>query len=94
MKTQHINFEILNESLNIIATQLCTKMFLNGQVCKENFHPFAIVRDDATRSLDVCQRLACESIVSTICAVAWWLMPRTPDPEVGGSSPFTPQKYW
>ena len=38
-------------------------------------------------------------------AVAWWLMPRTPDPEVGGSSPtrvkpccvlgqgtFTPQK--
>ena len=40
-------------------------------------------------------------------AVAWWLMPRTPDPEVGGSSPtrvkscyvleqgaVTPQKYW
>ena len=40
-------------------------------------------------------------------AVAWWLMPRTPDPEVRGSSParvkpccvleqgaFTPQKYW
>ena len=40
-------------------------------------------------------------------AVAWWLMPRTPDPEVGGSTPtrikpccvleqgaFTPQKYW
>ena len=40
-------------------------------------------------------------------AMAWWLMPRTPDPEVGGSSPtrvkpccvleqgtFTPQKYW
>ena len=40
-------------------------------------------------------------------AVAWWLMPRTPDPEVGVSSPirvkpccvleqgtFTPQKYW
>ena len=40
-------------------------------------------------------------------AVAWWLMPRTPDPEVEGSSPtqikpccvlekgtFTPQKYW
>ena len=40
-------------------------------------------------------------------AAAWWLMPRTPDPEVGGSSPlrvkpccvleqgtFTPQKYW
>ena len=39
--------------------------------------------------------------------VAWWLMPRTPDPEVGGSSPtrvklccvleqgtFNPQKYW
>ena len=39
--------------------------------------------------------------------VAWWLMPRTTDPEVGGSSPtwvtpccvleqgaFTPQKYW
>ena len=39
-------------------------------------------------------------------AVAWWLMPRTPDPEVRGSSPtwvkpccvleqgtFTPQKY-
>ena len=41
------------------------------------------------------------------CVVAWWLMPRTPDPEVGGSSStrvkpccvleqgiFTPQKYW
>ena len=40
-------------------------------------------------------------------AVDWWLMPRTPDPEVGGSSPtrvkpccvleqgkFTPLKYW
>ena len=40
-------------------------------------------------------------------AMAWWLMPRTPDPEVGGSSPtrvkpccvleqgtFNPQKYW
>ena len=40
-------------------------------------------------------------------AVAWWLMPRTPDPEVGGLSPtrvkpccvleqgtFTPKKYW
>ena len=40
-------------------------------------------------------------------AVAWWLMRRTPDPEVGGLSPtrvkpccvleqgtFTPQKYW
>ena len=40
------------------------------------------------------------------CAVAWWLMPRTPDPEVGGSNPtlvkpccvleqgtFTTQKY-
>ena len=40
-------------------------------------------------------------------ALASWLMPRTPDPEVGGSSPtrvkpccvleqgtFTPQKYW
>ena len=40
-------------------------------------------------------------------AVAWWLMPRTPDPEVRGLSPtrvkpccvleqgtFTPQKYW
>ena len=39
--------------------------------------------------------------------VAWWLVPRNPDPEVGGSSPtrvkpccvleqgtFTPQKYW
>ena len=39
-------------------------------------------------------------------AVAWWLMPRTPDPEVGGSSPtrvkpccvieqhLLPKKYW
>ena len=40
-------------------------------------------------------------------AVAWWFMPRTPDPEVGGSSPtrvkpccvleqgtLTPEKYW
>ena len=41
-------------------------MFLNGQVCKENFHPFANVRDDVTKSLDVCHRfIACESIVST-----------------------------
>ena len=40
-------------------------------------------------------------------AVAWWLIPLTPDPEVGGSIPtrlkpcsvleqgtFTPPKYW
>ena len=45
--------------------------------------------------------------VDTNISLAWWLMPRTPDPEVGGSSPtrvkpccvleqgtFTPQKYW
>ena len=47
------------------------------------------------------------SVIILGSAVAWWLMPRTQDPEVGGSSPtgvkpccvleqgtFTPQKYW
>ena len=47
------------------------------------------------------------SIDSQGSAGAWWIMPRTPDPEVGGSSPirvrpfcvleqgtFTPQQYW
>ena len=28
-----------------------------------------------------------KSIIHEGSAVAWWLMPRTPDPEVGGSSP-------
>ena len=31
-----------------------------------------------------------ETVLSSLprgSAVAWWLMPRTPDPEVGGSSP-------
>ena len=47
------------------------------------------------------------SLMQSGDAVAWWLIPLTPDPEVGGSSPtrvkpcsvveqgiFTPQKYW
>ena len=28
-----------------------------------------------------------KTLVGYGCAVAWWLTPRTPDPEVGGSSP-------
>ena len=50
--------------------------------------------------------LDCQLLNHTGGAVAWWLTPRTPDPEVGGSSPtrvavlslsktYLPQKkYW
>ena len=47
------------------------------------------------------------SLMQSGNVVAWWLIPLTPDPEVGGSSPtrvkpcsvldqgiFTPPKYW
>ena len=49
-----------------------------------------------TRNINVCETfdfikwlLNCvyPSILLRGSAVAWWLMPRTPDPEVGGSSP-------
>ena len=61
MKTQHIQFKILNKRLslyfcNLLQFNFVLNMFLNGQVCKENFHSFADVRDDVTRSLDVCHR--------------------------------------
>ena len=41
-------------------------MLLMGHICKQNFHPFDDVKDDVTRSLDVCHRSACESIVSKL----------------------------
>ena len=39
-----------------------------------------------------CTAIVCHFVILDIShfgfsAVAWWLMPRTPDPEVGGSSP-------
>ena len=33
------------------------------------------------------------SLVIRGSAVVWWLMPRTPDPEVGGSSPTRVKPY-
>ena len=61
MKTQHILFGILNEILsyfycNVIQLNCVLNMLLIGQVCKENVHPFSDVKDDVTRSLDVCHR--------------------------------------
>ena len=61
MKTQHIEFEILNERLSVFKCNLIQLNFVQtilviGQICDANFHPFGDVRDDVTRSLDVCHR--------------------------------------
>ena len=61
MKTQHIKFEILNERLSVFK---CNPIQLNcvqnilviGRIYDINFRPFGDVRDDVTRSLDVCHR--------------------------------------
>ena len=70
-KTTRIKFEIPIEKLslfycNFIQRNFVLNMCLIGQICKENCHPFGDVRDDITRSLDVCQTLACYSIVSKL----------------------------
>ena len=61
MKTQHIKFEILNERLsvfkcNLIQLNFVLNILLIGRICDANFHPFGDVRDDVTRSLNVCHR--------------------------------------
>ena len=61
MKTQHIKFEILNERLFVFKCNLKKLNFVQnilviGRIYYANFHPFGDVRDDVTRSLDVCQR--------------------------------------
>ena len=61
MKTQHIQFEILNERLsvfksNLIQLNFVLNMLVIDRICNANFHPFDDVRDDVTRSLDVCHR--------------------------------------
>ena len=61
MKTQHIQFEILNERLSVFKCNLIQLNFVQnilviGRICDANFHPFYDIRDDVTRSLDVCHR--------------------------------------
>ena len=61
MKTQHMKFEILNEILsvfkfNLIQLNFVQNILVIGRICDTNFHPFGDVRDDVTRSLDVCHR--------------------------------------
>ena len=61
MKTQHIKLEILNERLsgfkcNLIQLNFVQNILVIGRICDANFHPFGDVRDDVTRSLDVCHR--------------------------------------
>ena len=61
MKTQHKIFEILNERLsvfkcNLIQLNFVLNMLVIGRICNANFHPFGDVRDDVTKSLDVCHR--------------------------------------
>ena len=61
MKTPHINFEILIECLtlfkcNLIQLNFVLNMLVMGRIYNANFHPFGDVRDDVTRSLDVCHR--------------------------------------
>ena len=71
MKTQRLKYKILKERLSLFYcnhTQLNSVLNLLsiGQICKQNFYRFDDVKDDVTRSLDVCHRLACESIVSRL----------------------------
>ena len=69
--------------------------------------PFCMCENKSTDQLrcNLYFRYIHSTIPNQGSAVAWWLMPRTPDPEVGGSSPtrvkpccvlkqgiFTPQK--
>ena len=61
MKTQHIKFEILNERLSVLKCNLIQLNFIQNilvidRICDANFHLFGDVRDDVTRSLDVCNR--------------------------------------
>ena len=61
MKTQHIKFEILNERLsvfkcNLILLNFVLNVLVFGRIYDANFHPFGDVRDDVTKSLDVCHR--------------------------------------
>ena len=61
MKTQHIKFEILNKGLSVFKCNLIKLNFVKnvlviGRICDANFHPFGNVRDDVTRSLNVCHR--------------------------------------
>ena len=67
MKRQHIKFEILNKRLfafkcNLIQLNFVQNILVIGRICDANFHPFSGVRDDVTRSLDVCHRTAWELI--------------------------------
>ena len=61
MKTQHIKFEILNERLtlfkcNLIQLNFVLDMLVSSRICNANFHTFDDVKDDVTRSMDVCHR--------------------------------------
>ena len=61
MNTQHIKFEILNEILsvfkcNLVQLNFVLDVLVIGRICNANFHPFGDIRDDVTRSLDVCHR--------------------------------------
>ena len=55
MKTQHIKFEILNERLTLFKCNLMQLNFIiNMLVINANFYAFGDVKDDVSRSLDVC----------------------------------------
>ena len=56
MKTQHIQFEILNERLTLFKCNFVLNMLVIGRICNANFHPFGDANYDVRRSLDVCDR--------------------------------------
>ena len=61
MKTQHIDFVILNERLSVFKCNLIQLNFVQnilviGLIFDANFLPFGDVWDDVTKSLDVCHR--------------------------------------
>ena len=71
MKTQHIQFEFLNERLsvfkcNLIQLNFVLNMLMIGRICNANFHPFGDVIPDVTRSLDVCHRWEIDRIESFV----------------------------
>ena len=71
MKTQNIKYEILNQRLalfkcNLIQLNFVLNIPVIGRICNANFHPFRNVRDDVTRSLIVCHRLAWKLIESNL----------------------------